>query len=346
VLLAVTTAIYSFESAPKTVESILDSFMDGSVKELFKVWHLVFKKTYTMDSSEARERYATFKAKVAEIKKVNSENLPYKLGLNEFSDMTYEEFSRIYLTYKLPTAPTPTPNFLEEEDDDLTKRNLEVGANEINHTQFFGPIRHQGNCGSCWSYAATGTVESAHAMKNGRVTPYLSVQQLVDCERTYSRGCQGGFPDKALLYVQTYGLMLDSYYPYTGYDGQCRYNNQATLYRTRGIRACNAQSTTPCSLNTLYSLLVSGPMTVVVWAGPAFESYRTGVFIGDCRGQQPNHAIILVGWGIDSTTGYQYWLIRNSWGTTWGMQGYGRIAVNEGNALSCFIQSQGYSPIL
>jgi cathepsin H len=346
VLLAVTTAIYSFESAPKTVESILDRFMDGSVKELFKVWHLVFKKTYTFDSNEAKERYANFKVKVAEIKSVNSQNLSYKLGLNEFSDMSYEEFSRIYLSKQVPLPPTT--NFLEEEDDDLTKRNLEVGAAEINHTKYFGAVRHQGSCGSCWTYATTGVMEAAFSMKNGQVYPYFSTQQLVDCDRAYSFGCQGGWPDKALsYYTQQKGLMLDSVYPYLGYEGQCRYNTQAALYRNRGVRGCNAQSTTPCSINTLYSLLSTGPMAVLVDAGGDFGSYRSGVWMGDCRSSQyPNHAVILVGYGVDSTTGYQYWLIRNSWGATWGLQGYIKVAVNENNKGSCFIQSQAYAPTL
>ena len=341
VLLIATTAIYSLDNS-NTIFKVLDSFMDAKPKELFKIWHLLFRKTYTFDSEEAKQRFRNFKDKLALIKKVNSENLGYTLGLNEFSDLTTEEFTSQYLGL-INTPYAPEKNFLtEDESDDLTKRNL-LTADAIDFRRFFATPRNQGNCGSCWTFSAAGAIEGNYNFRYNTTTPYLSTQQLVDCETRFSSGCNGGWFDKAMDYVQANGIMRESDYPYRAVQGQCRYNRAYPLIYTKGYKYC-ISSGNRCTPQIAYGLLQGGPASVTIYADQYLQSYRGGIYSNACNAQYANHAIILVGYGVEAATNRAYWMIRNSWGATWGEAGYGRVLVNDSNRYSCFITERVYVP--
>jgi C1A family cysteine protease len=175
------------------------------------------------------------------------------------------------------------------------------------------PVRDQGQCGSCWSFAAIATLEGRYAVKKGSKVQ-LSEQQLVDCD-TASNGCGGGWSSKALQYIQRVGgSQSRASYPYTGRDGSCRFNAGQVAAKVSGVSGvANAKTS-----------IAGGPLAVYVQAAGAFMSYGGGIFNGVCG--QYDHAVTLVGFGVSGST--EYWIIRNSWGTGWGEAGHIRVQIN------------------
>jgi len=316
--------------------------MDGNVKQLFKVWHYVYQKSYTLDTEEAKIRYTTFKKNLANIKETNSMNLPYKLGLNQFSDLSSEEFSKEYLRTVIPEDPSQ--NLLtDDEDEDLTKRFLKIENVTINWTNFYSPPRNQGACGSCWTFGAAGSIEGNMGIKKNKTFPYLSTQQILDCNPSNS-GCNGGSDTNSLNWLVKTGIMYDKEYPYTAKKEACKFNKSASLVKITGVKYCSGSKDKKCTKEVFLGLLSQGPLAVATDGLGDFQSYRSGIYTGLCK--QLNHAVVAVGYGYDTNTKLNYFLIRNSWGTGWGEKGYIRIAENPSNNNSCFIVSRGHLPIV
>jgi len=333
------------------INKILDNFIDGSPKELFKVWHHIYERSYALDTQEAKDRFANFKANLKEIREHNAQDLPYKLGINQFSDMTKEEFKAKYATYKkisdeefekLVKELNMTPAFLEDDDDDLTKRNLAKTA--VDHSKFYLSARNQGQCGSCWTFSTAGAVEGNLGKKSGKPINYLSTQQLVDCD-TSNKGCHGGSFTSAFTYIKNKGLQFDKDYPYKASEGSCKYSSSKATNKMKSFEYCkinSSSSATKCSIDKVYALLVRGPISVAI-DGSVIQNYKSGIFSGKCY--EDNHAVILVGYAVDAKSG-EYWIVRNSWGTTWGEQGYIRVRVSDSNKNSCYVTSEAFLPIL
>jgi len=339
----------------KMVKNILSNFMEGSPKELFKVWHFLHKKVYTLDTQEARDRFGNFKTNLIMIKTHNSQESSYKLGLNQFSDMTNAEFKQKMCTKKvvqgveldkiLEASTNMKPFLFDDDDDDLTKRNLQNAA--VDYTEWFNEVRDQGNCGSCWTFSTTGAIEGNLSKNKGSLIPYLSTQQLVDCDTTDS-GCNGGSFSTAFTYIKSTGLMFDSAYPYNAVETEkgCLFNPSLASTRITNFTYCTNYSSnkkTQCSVAAVYALLAKGPISVGIDGGSAaFQNYSNGIFTGKCS--QDDHAVIAMGYGTDPKYG-DYWLIRNSWGADWGDEGYIKVAVNDANKHSCFVNNEAYLPI-
>jgi len=342
--------IISCTQRSEIIHKILDNFIDGSPKELFKVWHHLYERSYTLDTQEAKDRFATFKANLKEIREHNAQDLPYKLGLNQFSDMTKAEFKAKFTTEKeipdedfekLVKELEMTPAFLEDDDDDLTKRNL--AKNPINHSKFYNAARSQEQCGSCWAFSTAGAVEGGLGKKAGKPINYLSTQQLVDCDKQ-NDGCDGGALVYAFDYMKKNGVMFDKDYAYKGSQGSCKYSSSKATNKIKGVEYCKTKSSSknPCSIEKVYNLLVRGPLSVVIDAD-AIEKYKSGIFTGKCS--KSNHAVILVGYAVDPKSG-EYWIVRNSWGADWGEKGYIRVKVSESNKSSCFLTYEAFLPLL
>ena len=214
------------------VSKVLDSFMDSKPKELFKIWHLLYRREYTFNSEEAKIRFINFKINLALIKETNQQNLGYKFGLNQFSDLSSEEFTQNYASRRphlnleqYIAELNKNLGFLanQDDDDDLSKRNLQMVS--IDYTNLLLAARKQGICNSCWAFASTGVIEGNMAKKLGSPVSYLSPQQLVDCD-PQNAGCNPAYPDKALTYLLTAGVMQDKDYPYTAKKGACVYDEK------------------------------------------------------------------------------------------------------------------------
>jgi C1A family cysteine protease len=348
----------------ETTRNILETMM-GTVKtkELFKVWHYLFKPDYLLSSAEAVSKYKIFKSTLKHIKETNAKNLSYKLGLNQFSDLTKEEFQKL-LTKKRPSIEDydsldllednepsflqeqKTPLDLYEDDEENSRRLLQSGLKDVDHRSFFRAARDQGNCGSCWAFAVTGTVEGAYnkSAKKEQLTDYLSPQQMVDCDKK-NYGCDGGDVISAFNYVTSKGLSYEKSYGYTEIQGACKKVKPSPIKsKTVSVKFCSNYRNKKCSRKAINDLLNQGPLTVGIDGSENLQSYSSGIYDAPCA--EDNHAVILVGYANKSDKSDGYLLVRNSWGTKWGENGYVRVALNSDNNYSCFVENEGILPLI
>ncbi|EPS57605.1 cysteine proteinase, partial [Genlisea aurea] len=175
--------------------------------------------------------------------------------------------------------------------------------------------------GSCWAFSAIGSVESINAIKTGKLIS-LSEQELVDCDTTDS-GCSGGLMDNAFAFIiKNGGIDTESDYPYTAQDGTC---NKVKL-NTKVVTISGYVDVTPNSESALQAAVANQPVSVAIDAGGlSFQLYTSGIFNGICA-TLLDHGVVVVGYGTSS--GQDYWIVRNSWGTSWGESGYIRMKRN------------------
>lgn len=263
-----------------------------------------YKKSYT-DAAEEQYRKTIFLRNVVRIEEHNANKLnTYTKGINQFTDLTNEEFKAIYLTLIVPDKKV---NILNEESAKASVN----GDIDWTAAGMVTPVKNQGQCGSCWAFSATASHESALLLAGqGQVS--LSEQQLVDCSRSYgNQGCNGGWMDSAFQYAKDKGLTNTAAYGYVARDQACKIDSGS--YKLSGfvdVPGCDNLAT------TLASRPVSVAVDASVWSG-----YRSGV-LANC-GVAVNHGVLLVG-ATDA-----YWRIKNSWGPAWGESGF--IRINRGN---------------
>jgi len=218
-------------------------------------------------------------------------------------------------------------------------------------------VRSQHSCGSCWAIAATEAVEAAYSIQK-RVDPVqLSAQQILNCSTLNNFKCSGGFVNQALKYIQQNGIQLESDLPYTsgesGEAGECNYDPSKAKVHMSGYEYCsnspNFDEPKPCTPELFGSLLQRGPVaTRIDAASRGFSSYQTGIWEptkSDCHSM--NHAVIIVGFGVDEQKNVEYLMVRNSWGEEYGEHGVIRIKYYPDDpTYSCFASANAYSPII
>jgi len=204
------------------------------------------------------------------------------------------------------------------------------------------PVKNQGQCGSCWSFSSTGSLEGRHFQKSGVLTSF-SEQQLVDCCNNGtggcygSQGCEGGIMDEALTYSQTYDLMTEADYPYTAQDGTCSYKGAGT---GAGYNNASKKDISPKNKEAFKASIAQGPTSIAIEADQmAFQFYNGGVLDSGC-GEQLDHGVLAVGYGATSS-GEQYAIVKNSWGPTWGSSGFIHISMDND---SCGLMNQPVRP--
>jgi len=324
------------------INKILDSFENKSVKDLFKVWHLLFKKTYTLDSQEAKSRFRIFKDNLKYIKENNAQNNGLTLGLTEFSDLTNDEYRKLYLDNDLASKLEEMARELESQqimagEWQPTQENQIQENKPFDYTKYLPPARSQGSCGSCWAFATVAAIEGGYAMKNGSCE-YLSPQQLVDCD-SKNHGCNGGWFSVSLAYVVKNGLTLEKNYPYKAKQSSCKKSNISKDVTISSFKYCEKKT---CSTNNaFYNLLKEGPLAVVIDAGTReFQNYKSGIIpASGCY--KLNHAVLAVGYG--NKDGRAYYIIRNSWGSKWGQNGNAFVAYSSKG--SCYVDQYGFLPV-
>ena len=269
-------------------------------------------------------RFAIFVETEHEIERINQEpGNTFKVGHNMFSTMTELEKKRLLGEFK--DVPQMEDNYTVLPVEDLAD-SVDWRAKGV-----VNPVQDQGQCGSCWTFAAAAAMESRLAINTGKLVK-LSEQQFVDCDDQCA-GCQGGLARLAFDYAQTHPVELESDYPYKAANQQC------TSDATKG-RAKNTAYTlvTPSSMDQLVAALNNGPVSVSVAAGNNyFRLYTGGVLNNPACGKALDHAIVAVGYGTDADTNTPYYIVRNSWGTKWGEAGYIRMARVAGDG-QCGIQ--------
>lgn len=328
----------------RSVKFIIDSFLDKSPVELFRVWHYLHSRTYLINSDEGLIRFNNF---LKNMGKVNSHNSNrennFSLGLNEFADHTIEEFREKYLTKsEILFKAIRNINFLTFDYDDslISSQNKESLLKDISWINYSNAshVYNQGSCGSCWAFAVTQSVELAYSI-NMNEKVILSKQQLIDCDRE-SDGCDGGLLHTALNYIRDNGLELEDDYQYEFSRNTCRVEKKNKTYKIKGFDVCLEEE---CQNdNTLYKTLKQGPVAAVVDASMEFMLYSGGIYDKTCK--EMNHAILVIGYDrIDDNSGI--WIVKNSWGKHWGDHGYIRIKQDK-NYNSCLLNTYFARPYL
>jgi C1A family cysteine protease len=251
----------------------------------------------------------------------------YELGHNKFSHMSFDEF-KAYVRLGLDERVEETIANNVETRIDLTALPTSV---DWTTTGAVTGVKDQGNCGSCWSFSATGALEGAYKIKYGTLISF-SEQNLVSCD-TIDSACNGGLMDNAFTWTKSNGgLCTESGYPYTsgttGQKGTC----YTTCTKNTGVAPKSFTDVAKNSDSALMTALVQQPVSVAIQANqPAFQLYKSGVLTGTC-GTNLDHGVLAVGYGT-WTDGTDYYKVKNSWGTSWGMSGY--ILIQRGNPQRC-----------
>ncbi|KAJ6766960.1 CYSTEINE PROTEASE FAMILY C1-RELATED [Salix purpurea] len=245
----------------------------------------------------------------------------YKLGVNKFADLTNEEFRAMHHGYRSQPSKVVSSSFRYENLSAMPPSMDWRKAGAVT------PVKDQGTCGCCWAFSAVAAIEGIIKLKTGKLIS-LSEQELVDCDVEGSdQGCGGGLMDNAFQFLtRNGGLTSEANYPYQGADGTCKSkktesNIEAKITGYEDVPVNNEKA--------LLQAVAKQPVSVAVdGVGYDFQFYKSGVFKGDC-GTYLNHAVTAIGYGA-SSDGTAYWLVKNSWGTSWGERGYMRMQRGAG----------------
>jgi len=290
---------------------ILSSDQEDSLWLRFKI---SYQRAY-FDSAEEFYRKGVFLKNVRLIDDHNSKyddgKFTFSLAMNEFGDVTFEEFVAKHTGYHSRDSAR------READSSVTDPPDSVDWSAKGAVT---PVKNQGQCGSCWAFAGVAAIESAWFIAKGQLVS-LSEQQLMDCCRyDGGMGCEGGALSEAYkCVIRRHGICPEQEYPYHAKDvevcGNC--TMAVTISSYTDVKRTE---------DALVAAVAQQPTSVAIEADqPAFQFYSRGVLTGQC-GTNYNHAVLAVGYG--SLQGIEYWKLKNSWGAGWGMNGYVLIARN------------------
>ncbi|PVD36393.1 hypothetical protein C0Q70_03375 [Pomacea canaliculata] len=308
---------------------------------------MIYKKSYK-DVDEEAYRREIWENNLDFIQRHNFEAdlgiHTFRVGVNEYADMSNAEFRKVLNGFKMSETLVaggeifvPKPGVkLPDSVDWRTKG-------------YVTPIKNQGQCGSCWAFSATGSLEGQWFNKTGTLVS-LSEQNLVDCSKKEgNEGCEGGLMDQAFTYVlKNKGIDTEASYPYKAK----KIHLSPSLIRTRSASSSllmsapttQALSTSPVAtrMTCKEAIATVGPISVAIDASHnSFQLYKSGVYYEKkCSATQLDHGVLAVGYGSESSK--DYYIVKNSWGTTWGMQGYIQMSRNRKN--NCGIATQASYP--
>jgi len=301
----------------------------------FERWVEEHQKVY--DEHEVLYRFRIFQQNHDFVQQFNSEGHSYRVGLNKFADLSNSEFLERYTGLHRPLIQVTESEHLFQDDQTRAAPTSVDWRNKGAVT----PVKDQGQCGSCWSFSTTGSVEGAWALNHTLVS--LSEQNLMDCSRSYGNaGCNGGLMDNAFKYIiNNRGIDTEASYPYLGYTYyRCKYNAA-----NKGASITNYKDVTSGSETSLQNAVAyNGPVSIAIDASnQSFQLYSGGYYYEPkCSSTSLDHGVLAVGYGT-GTSG-DYWIVKNSWGPGWGDQGYIYMARNKNN--NCGVATAASFPIL
>lgn len=280
---------------------------------LFNDFKNKYNKIYN-SVNEQQYRLNIFIDNYKYINEHNNKNLSYTLGINHLTDLKPDELT---LGYNVDFGHNKCSNFNKNYEYQSLPTSIDWrDRNAVTS------VKNQGQCGSCWSFSATGAMEGSWAISEGELIS-LSEQQLVDCSSGFgsygNHGCNGGLMDYAFDYAIDNGMCIESEYKYTAKQETCNNNckKYATFSSCQDVKENNQQDLT--------AAVAQQPVSVAIEADTReFQLYESGVITGNDCGTNLDHGVLIVGYGNEN--GQDYWLVKNSWGTEWGDSGYVKIA--------------------
>lgn len=293
-----------------------------------EIWNF-FEQNEGMNSpnllKDRSDRMQTFAENLEKIIDHNSQaHKTFTKGLNELSDLTDQEFMDYYKLNKNTVREDQHCSATQGPVKDQSQIDAPESWDWREHDGV-SPVKNQGSCGSCWTFSTVGALEAHELLKYQSFTP-LSEQQLVDCAGDFdNHGCEGGLPSHAFEYisVQAGGISTETAYPYYAQDRACTVKPDTYALTVVGGSVNITEGDEAQMVEAIYK---HGPVSVAFEVVSDFRDYKTGVYSSTlCKNstQDVNHAVLAVGYGTEDGT--PYWIVKNSWGTAWGDEGYFKI---------------------
>ena len=294
-----------------------------------------YGKKYESDDEEMR-RNIIWQAnkKYIEAHNINSDKFGFTLGMNALGDMENHEIVAMFNGYHQEQKnKTSTKLFRANSNVDV------ADSVDWRDKGAVTPIKNQGQCGSCWSFSATGSLEGQHFLKTGNLVS-LSEQNLIDCSTEYgNHGCEGGLMDDAFRYIKANGgIDTEESYPYQAHNELCRFKEQNVGATDTGyvdVPQGDEEALT-------HAVATVGPISVAIDASKTtFHYYKEGVYSDPlCSSSALDHGVLVVGYGTQDEK--DYYIVKNSWGDAWGQEGY--ILMSRNNENNCGIATQASYP--
>ncbi|CAO1330975.1 unnamed protein product [Diamesa serratosioi] len=321
-----------------------DNAIVHDISEEWEAFQIRFNKSYTTDEDKAK-RMKIFSVNYDRIVKHNLQydvgKVSYKMGINVYTDMVATEI-------RIGIKPEPKPrdlsvmnNFsVSYEFDDMMSTNIPDSI-DWRTLGAVTSVKNQLPCGSCYAFAAIGALEGHLFIETGKLVS-LSVQEIIDCSNSYANiGCEGGTMVSVFQYVFDNGIASEEIYPYDAMENSCQLNDDTEKIFTPYVTTLFLSSINEEQLKNIVA--TKGPISVGIEANEDFQHYESGVFYDPKWDKsRMNHGVLIVGYGTDVLTNKDYWIVKNSFGTEWGEEGYIKMSRNLDN--NCGITLHAFIP--